>query len=89
MESNNRKATFIGFLDAHKQFKYNKALFESKSDPMYRCKVINQYLKHFKFYCSKYSIQQNDLDLYTNEVNDWERKIDLDLHRGYKPKSFK
>lgn len=89
MSSNNRRASFIGFLDTHKQFKYNKALFESKSEQMYRCKVINQYLKHFKYHCSKYNIQQNDIYLYTNEVDDWERKINLDLHGKYKPKNFK
>lgn len=89
METKNRKSSFIGFLDGHTQFKYNKILFESKSDQMYRCKIINQYLKHFKHYCFKYNIQQNDIYLYSSEVDEWERKINLDLHVKHKPKTFK
>lgn len=55
------------------KLRYNKTLFAS--DPMYRAKIINQYLRKFRVYCNQHPEAENDLRKYENEVWEYEQKI--------------
>ena len=63
--------SFIDYLCLIKR--YNKDAFEQ--DPMYRCKIINQYLFRYINECKRQGYVPEDAAIYQREKEAYEQKI--------------